>query len=210
MAVLAAVRSPERGTTIGTPARPPAPPSQERYTPTPSPNRPLCSATSAHSAHAVQLSGYARLLATDGPPLLRSWLAAAHGEALAADDQPDASLRAFDAAYDLLPDVPGQLADGPYLALDAAHLIRWRGHALARFGSPDATILLRAALDQRDAEFTRAEAGLRTDLVLAYLALGEHDAARHELAAARRIADAVDSRRGNNVVSSPCSVALAS
>jgi hypothetical protein len=148
-----------------------------------------------HSTEAVQLSGYARLLATDGPPLLRSWLAAAHGEALAADDQPDASLRAFDAAYDLLPDVPGQLADGPYLALDAAHLIRWRGHALARFGSPDATILLRAALDQHDAEFTRAEAGLRTDLVLAYLALGEHDAARHELAAARRIADAVDSAR---------------
>jgi hypothetical protein len=70
-----------------------------------------------------------------------------------------------------------------------------RALQLARFGSPDATILLRDALDQHDAEFTRAEAGLRTDLVLAYLALGEHDAARHELAAARCIADAVDSAR---------------
>jgi hypothetical protein len=55
--------------------------------------------------------------------------------------------------------------------------------------------VLRDALDQHDAEFTRAEAGLRTNLVLACIALGDHDAARHELAAAQRTADAVDSAR---------------
>ena len=144
---------------------------------------------------AVQLSGHARTLAADGPSLLRAWLAAAHGEALAAADQPDASLAAFDDARDLLPDTPGRLDDGPYLALDAAHLGRWRGHALARFGRPDAVTVLREALDRHDADFARAEAGLRTDLVLACIALGEGDAARHELAAARRVADAVDSAR---------------
>lgn len=85
--------------------------------------------------------------------------------------------------------------DGPYLALDEAHLSRWRGHALARFGRPDAVTVLRDALDRHDADFARAEAGLRTDLVLACIALGEGDAARHELAAARRVADAVDSTR---------------
>ena len=144
---------------------------------------------------AVQLSGHALTLAADAPPLLRSWLAAAHGEALAADDRPDASLHAFDTADDLLPDTPGRLDEGPYLALDAAHLARWRGHALAHFGRPDATTVLRDALGRHDAEFTRAEASLRADLVLAHVALGEHDAARHELAAARRTADAVDSAR---------------
>jgi hypothetical protein len=141
------------------------------------------------------MSAHARRLGQDAPPLLRSWLAAAHGEALAADDQPKASLHAFDTAHDLLRGAPDNLGNGPYLALDAAHLARWRGHALARFGRPDAATVLRDALDQHDAEFTRAEAGLRTDLVMAYVALGERDAARHEVVAARRTADAVDSAR---------------
>ncbi len=139
-------------------------------------------------------------------PLLRSWLAAAHGEALAADQQEDASLHAFDDALALLPDIPTRLADGPYLALDTAHLIRWRGHALASFGHPDAITVLTDALDQHDTEFTRAEAGLRTDLVLAYIAVGEHDAARQHLAAARHIADAVGSARQRDRL---CSAAAA-
>jgi hypothetical protein len=146
-------------------------------------------------ADAADLSGRARALAADTPPLLRSWLAAAHGEALAAVDRPDASLRAFDTAQTLLPDPSDRLDDGPYLALDSAHLNRWRGHALARFGRPDATTVLRQALDEHDAEFTRAEAGLRADLVLAHLALGEYSAARHELAAAQHTADMVGSAR---------------
>jgi hypothetical protein len=144
---------------------------------------------------AAQLSERARALGAGSPNLLRSWLAAAYGEALAADQQEDASLHAFDDALALLPDIPTRLADGPYLALDAAHLTRWRGHALASFGHPDAITVLTDALDQHDTEFSRAEAGLRTDLVLAYIAVGERDAARRNLDAARHMANAVGSAR---------------
>jgi tetratricopeptide (TPR) repeat protein len=147
------------------------------------------------TADAAQLSKRARALGADSPTLLRSWLAAAHGEALAADRQQDASLHAFDNALALLPDTPTRLADGPYLALDAAHLTRWRGHALASSGHPDAITVLTDALDKHDTEFARAEAGLRTDLVLAYIAGGERDAARQHLAAARQMANAVGSAR---------------
>jgi hypothetical protein len=72
---------------------------------------------------------------------------------------------------------------------------RWRGHALAQHGHPDATTVLRDALNNHDAEFTRAEAGLRVDLVVAHARVGELAAARNELAAARRTADAVGSAR---------------
>lgn len=147
------------------------------------------------TADAAQMSARARAIGTDGSPLLRAWLAAAHGEALAATGDVTASLHAFDDAHDLLPAELQPAGDGPYLALDAAHLARWRGHALARFGHPDAVTVLTAALDQHDTEFSRAEAGLRTDLVLAHLTSGEHDAARAELATALRIALAVGSTR---------------
>jgi tetratricopeptide (TPR) repeat protein len=144
---------------------------------------------------AAQLSGHARTIAAGSPPLLQSWLAAAHGEALAAADQADASLRTFDTAHEMLPALPGWLAEGPYLALDDVHLARWRGYALAHVGHPDATTVLRQTLHRHDAEFTRAEAGLRTDLVLAHLAAGQHDEARHELSAALETADVVGSIR---------------
>ena len=147
------------------------------------------------TADGALMSARARTIGADGPPLLRSWLAAAHGEALAAHGDTAASLRAFDDAQRLLPTGPHPVGDGPYLALDAAHLARWRGHALARFGHPDAVTVLMAALDQHDTAFGRAEAGLRTDLVLAHLTSGEHDAARAELATARQIADVVGSTR---------------
>jgi hypothetical protein len=144
---------------------------------------------------AVQMSAQARALGGQGAPLLRSWLAAAHGEALAADAQQDTSLRAFDDAQHHMPARPERTENGPYLALDGVHLARWRGHALARFGHPDAITVLSGALTRHDAEFSRAEAGLRTDLVFAHLAAGEHDAARQQLAIATQIADAVGSTR---------------
>ena len=77
---------------------------------------------------------------TTAPRILRAWLAAAHGEALAAHGNPTASLHAFDQAAELLPDDPGD--ERPYVALDVVHLARWRGHALARFGHPDAIAVL--------------------------------------------------------------------
>jgi hypothetical protein len=122
-------------------------------------------------------------------------LAAAHGEALAADCQQDASLRAFGDAERLLPETAERPAVGPYLALDAVHLARWRGHALARFGRPEAVTVLTGALDAHDTEFSRAEAGLRADLAIAHLAVGERDAARTQYSAATAIADAVGSAR---------------
>jgi hypothetical protein len=72
--------------------------------------------------------------------------------------------------------------DGPYLALDAVHLARWHGHAPARFGHPDAVAVLMKALSAHDADFSRAEAGLRVDLAIAHLETGQRDAAREELA----------------------------
>jgi hypothetical protein len=120
------------------------------------------------TADAAQLSERARALGAGSPTLLRSWLAAAHGEAPVADRQEGTSLHAFEGALALLPNLPTRLVEGSYLALDAAHLTRWCGHALATFGNADAITVLTDALDKHDTEFTRAEAGLRTDLVVGY------------------------------------------
>jgi hypothetical protein len=148
-----------------------------------------------HTAESADMSTHAREVGRAAAPLLRAWLAAAHGEALAAHGQQSASLRAFEDAARRLPDSAERDEGGPYLALDVVHLARWRGHALARFGHPDAVRVLTDALSAHDAEFSRAEAGLRTDLALAYLAGGERDAAREQHAAASVIADTVGSAR---------------
>ncbi|HSZ30570.1 MAG TPA: hypothetical protein VK784_12555, partial [Pseudonocardiaceae bacterium] len=99
------------------------------------------------------------------PRVLRSWLAAAHGEALAAHGDRTASLHAFDQAAKLLPSDTAN--ERPYVALDTVHLGRWRGHALARFGDPDATTVLTDALARLDPSFVRAETALRVDLATA-------------------------------------------
>ncbi|OZM82792.1 hypothetical protein [Pseudonocardia sp. MH-G8] len=141
------------------------------------------------------VSSRAREIGRGGPPLLCAWLAAAHGEALAADGQQNASLHAYTDAELLLPVSVERDDKGPYLALDSVHLARWRGHALARFGCTEAVTVLSKALIDHDVEFSRAEAGLRVDLALAYLACGEHDAAREQRTAASGIAEAVGSAR---------------
>jgi tetratricopeptide (TPR) repeat protein len=125
---------------------------------------------------------------------LRAWLAAAHGETLAANGQRSESLQAFDTAAALLPDDPTD-DEGPYLALDAVHLARWRGHALARVGDPEAVDVLVSALDQLDPTFTRAETALRVDLATAYVSTGEHDQARAHLAQAEALATDIGSAR---------------
>jgi hypothetical protein len=75
------------------------------------------------------------------------------------------------------------------------HLARWRGHALARFGRPEAVTVLSGALAAHDAEFSRAEASLRADLTIAHLGTDERDSAREQHAAATMIANAVGSAR---------------
>lgn len=126
--------------------------------------------------------------------LLRSWLAAAHGEALAADGQCAASLCAFDRAAALLPSGES-IEDGPYVVLDPVHLARWRGHVLARIGEPDAVDVLSTALSRLDPTFTRAETGLRVDLATAFLAMGEREEARVHARRARTLAVEIGSTR---------------
>jgi len=126
--------------------------------------------------------------------LMRSWLAAAHGEALAADQRRAESLRAFDQAHSLLPDASTN-GDGPYVVLDHIHLGRWRGHALARLGDPSAVDVLTSALDRLDRTFTRAETSLRVDLATAYTALGEVTEARQQISHAEQLATDVGSHR---------------
>jgi hypothetical protein len=147
------------------------------------------------TASAVELLGVAERRAQRvAGRLLRSWLAAAHGEALAADGQRSASLKAFDRAAGLLPtDVSA--VDGPYVVLDPVHLARWRGHALARIGEPDAVDVLSTALSRLDPTFTRAETALRVDLATAFFAMDERAEGRAHAQRARTLAVEIGSVR---------------
>lgn len=127
-------------------------------------------------------------------PLLRSWLAAAHGEALAGDNQQAASLHAFDTATDILPSDPSE-QDGPYVALNTTHLTRWRGHALARFGVPEAVDVLTNALDDLDSSFTRAETSLRVDLAIGLSGCDEERSSRQQVERAKTLASSIGSAR---------------
>lgn len=139
------------------------------------------------------LDGARRRADTAASSILRAWLAAAHGEALAAHGDPNASLHAFDRAAELLPDEPAD--DRPYVALDPVHLARWRGHALARFGHPDAITVLTDALSRLDPSFVRAETALRVDLATALAANGDQDEARTHADHAARLAAQLGSAR---------------
>lgn len=126
--------------------------------------------------------------------LVRAWLAAAHGETLAAAGRRDASMRAFDRAQALLPD-DTSVESGPYVVLDQVHLGRWRGHALAPVGEPAAVDFLGPALDRLDPTFTRAEAGLRVDLATALATMGENKAAQAHATRAEALASEIGSIR---------------
>jgi tetratricopeptide (TPR) repeat protein len=127
-------------------------------------------------------------------PLLRSWLAAAHGEALAAHGRRSASLRAFDHAAAHLPS--GDTTTGrPYVALDPAHLVRWHGHILARLVHPDAVSTLTSALGLLDLSFSRAETGLHLDLAAAHCTAGELTKARSHIERAALLAQEIGSNR---------------
>ncbi|MDQ2880081.1 MAG: hypothetical protein M3Y48_02200 [Actinomycetota bacterium] len=143
---------------------------------------------------AVELLGSARRRAdATTPRVLRAWLAAAHGETLAAHADRTASLHAFDQAAQLLP--AGPTEERPYVALDTVHLARWRGHALARFGDPDAIGVLTDALAHLDTSFVRAETALRVDLAIAFAATGNPTEARDHADHAARLATQIGSTR---------------
>ncbi|CRK61095.1 Putative C1 regulatory protein [Alloactinosynnema sp. L-07] len=137
----------------------------------------------------------ARDLADDeATPILRSWLAAAHGEGHAAAGNLDQALIAFDDASGLLPSDPVDLAL-PFIFLGDSHLDRWRGNALARLGNPDAIAQLTIALDRLPAEFIRARVGMLVDLAYAYAAADEREAARSHARDARSLGSQIRSDR---------------
>jgi hypothetical protein len=75
------------------------------------------------------------------------------------------------------------------------HLARWRGHALARFGHPDAITVLTDALAHLDPTFVRAETALRVDLATALAANGRWEEACRHTNHAARLATQVGSAR---------------
>jgi tetratricopeptide (TPR) repeat protein len=144
---------------------------------------------------AVEQLGQARaLVKRSAPPLLRAWLAAAHGEGLAAAGRRTDALHAFDAAIELLPNDPVDPVL-PFLFLEGVHLDRWRGHALAKLGDVDAAGVLAGALERLDPTFTRAETALRVDLASALATLGARDEAHAHVQRANRLAAEIGSVR---------------
>jgi len=144
---------------------------------------------------AVEVLGHTRRVALGKvPAMLAAWLSAAYGEALAAAGDRESCLRVFDDAERFLSSDGGGLGS-PYLVLDVVHLARWRGHALARFGDPDAIAMLRSALARLDSSFSRAASGVHADLALALAARGQLDAAQEHAHQARELAAQVGSRR---------------
>lgn len=147
----------------------------------------------AHAA--LERLAAARDLANDtAPDLLRAWLAAAHGEGLAALGHREDALRAFDTADSLLPANPGEPAL-PYVFLGGAHLDRWRGNALSKLGEPEAITQLSAALPRLPSSFVRARTSMLVDLAYAHAAAGDRDAALEHSRQARRLATQIKSDR---------------
>jgi len=83
----------------------------------------------------------------------------------------------------------------PYLALDSAHLARWRGNCLVQFGDTATVSDLTTALAGMDGTFTRAEAGLQCDLAAALHAAGDRHEARQHLSRATELAQLTGSAR---------------
>lgn len=126
--------------------------------------------------------------------LLRTWLAAARGEGLAAHGQAEDALRAFDTANALLPADPND-ADLPFLMLNPGHLARWRGHALSRLRDRRAVSELETILNGLNPTTARARAGTLVDLAFAQAAVGNRDAAVTYAWEARQLASQIGSER---------------
>jgi tetratricopeptide (TPR) repeat protein len=152
--------------------------------------------TDVGECHAAieQLAEARRVARRSAPALLRSWLAAAYGEGLAAAGRRNDALRAFDVAHALLPSdqVDPEL---PFLFLSGAHLDRWQGHALARLGDREAVNVLTNALMRLDPSFMRAAAAVRVDLAIALTATGQLEQARVQAELAEGLAIEIGSAR---------------
>ncbi|WP_212732521.1 XRE family transcriptional regulator [Streptomyces sp. V17-9] len=137
-----------------------------------------------------------RLGGTAMSPRLTAWLYAAEAEICARAGLRGECRRALEKAAQCLP--PGEEARDPDMLsifLNAGHLARWRGNALALIGNDDAVSSLYTALETTDPTFIRASAGLRCDLAQAHLARGEYDQAQEHLRQARLVASRTGSVR---------------
>lgn len=146
-------------------------------------------------SNAVELLVHVRSNARrSAPRVLQAWLAAACGEAYAAEDRRGAALRAFDEA-DALLCLQTEDEPCPYVALDAVHLTRWRGHALARLRDAEAIAVLKDALSHLDPTFIRAQASLRVDLAIALMCNDMTEDAWQQKKHARALVDEIGSER---------------
>jgi tetratricopeptide (TPR) repeat protein len=144
---------------------------------------------------AVQLVSAARATgANHVPAVLDAWLLAAEAETFAALRYAGPAQRALDQAAKVLPGAD-QLEELPYIALNDAHLGRWRGNVLAKLGDVSATEDLYRALAAMDPTFTRARASLECDLAQALVARGDRSEARKHVVRARQLAQHAGSVR---------------
>lgn len=145
-------------------------------------------------AVAILEAGQTRANATS-PPLFRAWLWAVTAEAYASVGRRSEAYASMDRAFASLPEDTDD-PDLPFLMLDHGHLLRWRGHCLARLGEPDAVTDLQTALEGIVPQgLGRSEASLRTDLAWAYSVRGEQDLAAAEAQRALVIAGKTGSIR---------------
>jgi len=128
------------------------------------------------------------------PHQVRGWLRAAEAEMAAAAGEEPTCRSALDSAAQEIGYGPAT-EDLPYLALNEAHLARWRGNCLVLFGDPQTADDLNSALVAMEDGFTRAEAGLRCDLAAALHVRGEQDEAKRHLQKARELAQVTGSAR---------------
>ncbi|MFQ6198758.1 XRE family transcriptional regulator [Streptomyces sp. NPDC000405] len=129
-------------------------------------------------------------------PRLTAWLYAAEAELCAKAGLNDDCRRALDNATAWLPE--GSDARDPDMLsifLNAGHLARWRGNALALIGDEAAVTSLYDALEAADPTFVRATAGLHCDLAQAHVVRGEYDQAHEHIVQARLLANRTGSVR---------------
>lgn len=147
---------------------------------------------------AIELLEFARhIVENRASSLLQTWLAAAHGEGLAALGRRDDALRAFDDASATLPTDPVD-PEMPFLVLNDAHLRRWRGSALLRLGDEDAIGQLESAakaLESSPSSVIRGQTGMFVDLAFAYAAAGDRTNALNYAQKARQLASRIGSDR---------------
>ncbi len=142
--------------------------------------------------HANDAVDQAMQVANGVPALLEAWLAAAKGETLAAVGDSDGARRSMERADELLAvDDVGAL---PFLMLTPEHLMRWRGHCLARLGDAEAIEMLPLAISAEN-DSVRAAVSLHADMALALANGGFVYEALDEAAATLRKAERYGSAR---------------